>query len=304
MLAHYFAWYDGDGWDDCNISAGDRPLVPYNSDDPAAIARHIEIASDAGLDGFALHWFAPHERTDKNFDTLLTQSQGKAFTSTIVFSRHIWHGSPAPTQENVIESIHYVTAAYGSHPNFLRVFGRPVLFFTNPHRVPAVDGQTPQEAWAAIREQVDPGRQAWWIVEGLDLTYLATFDGLYVFKVTHADYPYDYVKASRWAARVRQWEERTQQINLWFGTLSAGWDDLRAGCKPDVRSPSKPHRRERGGGLFYEATFDAAVESNPDWLLITSFNEWIEGTYIEPSPLYGDAYMQMTADFVSRFKNR
>ena len=302
VLANYFAWYDANGWDACNISAGDRPLQPYGSDDPQAIARHVQMAMDVGLDGFTLHWFAPGERTDRNFATLLAQSQGKYFRSTVVFSRHIWHGSPPASQQNVAEAIRYLLDSYSAHPNFLRYQGKPVIFFTDVYRVPIEAGQTPQQAWAVIRSQVDPEARTWWIAEGLDPSYLAVFDGLYVFKITHADYPNDFVKASRWASQVRAWEQRTGRPKLWIATLTPGWDDLRAGCKADVRVPSKPHRRERQDGAFYRATFDAALKSNPDWLWIHSFNEWVEGTYIEPSVMYGDRYMQMTRDFVQQFK--
>ena len=302
VLGNYFAWYDADGWDACNISAGDKPLQSYGSDDPQTIARHVQMAMDGGLDGFTLHWFAPGERTDRNFATLLAQSQGKNFRSTVVFSRHIWHGSPAPTQQNVIEAVRYLLDTYSSHPNFLHYQGKPVIFFTDVYRVPVENGQTPQQAWAAIRRQVDPDGQVWWIAEGLDPSYLTTFDGLYVYKITHADYPNDYVKASRWAGQVRAWEQRTGKPKLWIATLTPGWDDMRSGCKPDVRVPSKPHRRDREDGAFYRATFDAALRSNPDWLWIHSFNEWVEGTYIEPSVMYGDKYMQMTREFVQQFK--
>ena len=84
--------------------------------------------------------------------------------------------------------------------------------------------------------------------------------------------------------------------------MTPGWDDLRAGCKPDVRVPSKSHKRDREDGAFYQATFDAALKSNLDWLWIHSFNEWVEGTYIEPGVFYGDKYMQMTKEFVQQFK--
>ncbi len=155
-----------------------------------------------------------------------------------------------------------------------------------------------------MREQVDPQRQTWWIAEGLDPSYLNVFDGLYVFKVSHADYPHDYRKSSRWGAWVRQWEQQTGQPKFWIATISPGWDDLRADCKPDVRINNTSHRLDRSNGAVYEATFTAAIESNPNWLIVGSFNEWVEGTYIEPSVQYGDKYMQMTAEFVRRFKGR
>ncbi|HXV43675.1 MAG TPA: glycoside hydrolase family 99-like domain-containing protein [Anaerolineae bacterium] len=304
VLAQYFAWFDGDGWNDCNISAGDQPLEAYSSDDPATIARHIEVARDAGLDGFLLHWFGPGDRTDRNFETLLTRSQWRDFTSTIVFSYHIWHAAPTLTQQNIAEAIRYVMDRYSGQPNFLYLEGKPVLFFIDVYRTPRAAGQTPQQFWAAVRDEVDPERQAWWIAEGLDPSYLAVFDGLFVFKITHADYPNDYLKASRWAERVQQWEQQTGQAKLWLATISPGWDDLRAGCRADVRVPNTPHRREREDGALYQATLEAALKSNPDWLLLSSFNEWVEGTYIEPSVQYGDKYLKLTEEFVNIFKNK
>jgi hypothetical protein len=71
-----------------------------------------------------------------------------------------------------------------------------------------------------------------------------------------------------------------------------------------VRVPNPAHRLDRAGGAVYAATFEAAVASNPDWLLLSSFNEWVEGSYIEPGLLYGDTYLQLTREFVRRFQDR
>jgi len=300
-LAAYFSWYDAGGWGDCNISAGDRPQQPYNSDDPAAIARHVRTALDAGIDGFTEHWFAPGDRTDGNFATLLAQSQGTSFRSTVVFSRHIAAGS-YPTQQNVADALRYILDRYSGNGNFLRLAGKPVIFFTDMPRVPLAAGQTPQQAWAAIRAQVDPGGSTWWIAEGLDPSYLAVFDGLYVLKISHADYPDDYVKEPRWASQVHAWEQRTGKPKLWLGTITPGWDDLRSGCRPDVRAPTTPHKRSRDDGAFYRATFAAAMASAPDLLYVYSYNEWVEGTYIEPGQMYGETYTKLTREFAQQFK--
>ncbi len=62
------------------------------------------------------------------------------------------------------------------------------------------------------------------------------------------------------------------------------------------------HKREREDGAFYSATFEAALASQPDGLWINSFNEWVEGTYIEPSQQYGERYLQLTREFAARVK--
>ncbi|HOG46722.1 MAG TPA: glycoside hydrolase family 99-like domain-containing protein [Anaerolineae bacterium] len=302
VLANYFAWYSAGGWEACNISAGDKPLVRYDSDDPASIARQVRQALDAGIDGFTQQWFAPGERTDANLARLLEQSQGTPFRSTVIFLRHIWPGTPAPSQEEVVKAIRYLVERYAGSPNWLSIDGRPVIFFTDMYRVPVASGQTPQQAWAAIRERADPDHSAWWIAEGLDPSYLETFDGLYVYKVVHAAYPAGYRKASSWAAAVRGWEQRTGQRKLWWGTITPGWDDTRSTCMADIRAPSQAFRVDRADGAFYRATYDAAMASAPDGLWINSYNEWVEGSYIEPSEQYGERCLQITGELVRLFK--
>jgi len=125
---------------------------------------------------------------------------------------------------------------------------------------------------------------------------------LYVFKVSHADYPHDYLKSSRWADRVRSTANQVGQPKLWLATISPGWDDLRSSCRPDVRIDNTSHRLDRAGGEVYRSNFAAALESKPEWLLVGSFNEWVEGTYIEPSVQYGDQYMHLTQEFIQQFQ--
>jgi len=296
VLANYFAWYDGGSWDACNISAGDRPLQRYHSDDPGAITRHVDMAVGAGIDGFTLQWVGPGDRTDRNFATLLNQSGGKPFNSTVIFLRHIW---PGASFANTRDALSYLINTYSGHPNFLRLNGRPVIFFTDIYRVPRTGGSA-QDAWAALRAQVDPNHATLWIGEGLDPSFLTVFDGLWVYKVFHAAYPNDFLKASTWAARTRSYGAN----KLWVATISPGWDDRNAGCRPDIRVPSQPFVKPRADGNTYRATFNAAMKSNPDLLWVNSFNEWVEGTYIEPSQYYGVLYLNLTREMAARFKSR
>jgi len=304
VLADYFSWFGMNSWDDCNISTGDRPLQPYSSDDPGAIARHVDAALEVGIDGFTLHWIGPGSTTDRNFATLLAESEGSGFKSTIVSEQHFF--TQAPSQQDVVAALRYIVETYGGHPNFLTVEERPVLFFVDMQRVPALPGQTPIQAWASVRSQVDPSRSAWWIAEGDNskLPYLEVFDGLYTFRVTHKGIPNAHQKATAYANGVRAMEEQTGRQKLWVATIMPGWDDTRADCRGQdyVRIPAHAFKRDREDGAFYRATFDSALRSNPDWLYVNSFNEWVEGHYIEPSQLYGSAYMDLTREFTQQFK--
>ncbi len=59
---------------------------------------------------------------------------------------------------------------------------------------------------------------------------------------------------------------------------------------------------ERQDGALYETLWQVAIAADPDWVLITSWNEWHEGTEIEPSDEHGDLYLELTAKFAAQFK--
>ena len=59
---------------------------------------------------------------------------------------------------------------------------------------------------------------------------------------------------------------------------------------------------DRAGGEFYRAFWRmAARHLDPalPMMLVTSFNEWHEGTEIEPSDEYGDMYLRLTKELIS-----
>jgi len=310
VLANYFPWYDPDTWETGCTSGDDRPHSGvYDSDAPEVIGLHIEQARRAGLDGFAVHWFAQDNRTDANTRKLLDASP-KEFNSSITFLYHIL---PGVKMEGVIESLSYVRETYYSHPRFLRIGERPVLFFADMYRVPDKDGERPSgdqdvatavARWAEIRASVDPGHEAWWIAEGLRPEYLEVFDGLYVYRIDHACCPDACLSAPRWANEVREWEKKTGQAKLWVGTVMPGWDDLdsKAPHCADLRVSAEPFARDRGDGTYYARTWEAVLPTDPDVVVLHSFNEWVEGSYIEPSLLFGDRYLHLTREWIAEFK--
>ena len=87
--------------------------------------------------------------------------------------------------------------------------------------------------------------------------------------------------------------------NLYFiPTVIPGYDDR------NLRGLNRPilARRE---GKFYEDFWGIAkkyLDPNLKMALITTFNEWHEGTEIEPSKEYGTKYLQLTKSFSLKLK--
>jgi hypothetical protein len=57
-----------------------------------------------------------------------------------------------------------------------------------------------------------------------------------------------------------------------------------------IRQPARLLLRNNAA-LFRKMWAGAA---GADWVTVTSWNEWHEGTEIEPSAEYGDSYLQLT----------
>ena len=42
------------------------------------------------------------------------------------------------------------------------------------------------------------------------------------------------------------------------------------------------------------------LAGNPDWVFITTWNEWWEHTHIEPSEKFGDQYLRITEEYARK----
>lgn len=279
VLALYYPWYSPG-----QFTGVDQPALPYDSDDPAAVARQIAEAQRAGIDGFVSAWNGPGDRTDRNFARLLDLAAEQGFSATLYVET-----TSLQDPEAIVGGLRYALERYSGHPAFVRFAGRPVLFFW-ANRLLSV------ETWRAIREQVDPGSATVWIGEGDRFEYLAVFDGIHPYSIAWSAAPAR--QLASYSVRTRQWAERLGQPKLWLPTAMPGYDDRSTG-RPDA------FVRERAAGAYLEESFRGAVASQPDWaILLTSWNEWLEGTQIEPSVGYGTYYVDLLGALVSEWRGQ
>ncbi len=279
VLAFYYAWFDENTWKPGQVA--DMPVTPYTSRDPQVIARQIQQARGAGIDAFVVSWWGANNPTDSNFKIILDQAQAASFRVAIDFEVT----SPFyRTRDHVVNSLKSLLATYAQHPAYLRVDGKPVIFFWREQRYPVDD-------WKSIRAALDPNHQSLWIAEGVkeQLPYLSVFDGLHLYSIGWA---------SNVAAELQKWPGRVRAYGadkLWIATVMPGNDDTRT-----RRAGS--YVRDRRGGEFYREAWRGAFSTSPDMIVITSWNEWVEGTQIEPSVTYGDLYLNITREFAAQSK--
>jgi hypothetical protein len=283
VLAFYYAWFDLTTW---QKPLSDQPAQPYVSTDPAAIERHVREARQAGIDGFVQSWYGPqveNNQTEANFARLLDISAQHGFRAAVDLevTSPFFHSTT-----DVVNALNHLLSVHAQHPAYLRVNGKPVVFFWR-------QGQYSIETWNSIRAQVDPGRSSIWITEGTDPSYLGPFDGLHLYSVAWSADPAGVLAG--WGDRVREWGAAQGASKTWVATVMPGYDDLNTG-RGDA------FVRSRAGGEYYRQCWNGAISSAADWVVITSFNEWREGTMIETSAGYGDLYLNLTAELAAAYR--
>ncbi|TKJ30999.1 MAG: hypothetical protein CEE40_02795 [Chloroflexi bacterium B3_Chlor] len=294
VAAFYYAWYGLDQWAPGKVP--DMPAVPYASRDRNTIIRHVEQAQRAGIDAFAVAWYGPKVRnnqTEANFRTMLEVAGERGFRATVYFETR----SPFfDGQADVVDALRHLIDNHAARPAFLRYGGKPLIFFWAVGDVFTTQGQSAIDAWVSIRQQVDRGHKTLWIADGADIDFLRVFDGHHLYNITWNPPANVHRTLTTWGNRVRDYSARHGTGKLWVATAMPGYNDLY------IQGRSNRFAHDRRNGAYYRETWQAAMDSAPDAIVITSFNEWLEGTQIEPSVSYGELYLQLTAEFSAAFK--
>jgi hypothetical protein len=290
VLAFYYPWYELDSWSSPVLE--DHPLFADSSGDMEAITRHVKWARQHGIHGFISSWWGSGNYRDANFAKLLTAAEGTDFKATIYFETL---GERFQTAQDVINQLEYVLDSYSDHPNFLHYRGKPVIFLYAVGSIVRNHGQAPLQVWKAILDQIRAdGYDAVWIGHTFDPSYLEVFDGLHAYGFYAPDMLEVYSSISGQVRSYQFLQDPTAERKIWAPAVMPGYDDARLG------RPGSWHL-DRADGDTYGFTFQAAIQSQADWIVITSFNEWWEHTHIEPSDNHGFTYLELTREWSDIF---
>ena len=286
VLAFYYSWFDENTWTYDKLS--DLPASTYVSRDRGVMGRHIDEAKRAGIDALVVAWYGPNgdsNQTEPNLAAMLDEAAARNFKIAILFETD----SPFLGSSGAVTgALQHALSVHVNHPAYLRVDGRPVIFFWRPHMY-GVD------TWRNIRAQVDPSFGSIWISEGVDTSYLSVFDGHHLYSNSWNP-PADLGSVNaKFANLVQGMREQTGAAKFWVATVMPGYNDVR------IR-PGGGFATDREGGAYFERAWQAAIASQPNWIVINSFNEWPEGSYIEPSATYGDLFLNLAAKWSGQFK--
>jgi hypothetical protein len=323
VAAFYYPWYRNldvdlywDHWGEAgfdpplDIASDYYPLLgTYSNLDPAVVAQHFAWLREAGVGVIVSSWWGRLSIEEKAVPLLL--EMGKRYGIKVAFHLEPYGGRTAIT---LVSDVKYLYRKYGDHPAFFRTTASSRwspddrakgLFFLWASRFPdtespAIEASYWREAMDAVHALPEGGLVVAdeTVSEWLDGGH---FDGLYSYAVLQLDEGDGY----SWA--------RALPPDAWYVPgVNPGFSAVR------IRYPEDTYVPRRGGAAFDErwaAALSTGVE--PALVVVTSFNEWHEGTQIEPAavgvtndhgytyedygPLPPEGYLALTRQWVDRF---
>jgi hypothetical protein len=297
VLAHYYPWYTSASWRDPQLA--DRPLRVYSSDAQADVNTQAAQARSAGIDAFSVSWQgieADNGFNDRRMRLVLEAARASGLRVCAYTETYVANPGNDPAKladpQTVFEWLADLMDRYGSHPAYLRVAGRPVIFIYWASLL------TPSE-WTELTARLRrTGRNPLLVGDFVRSPLLEPFDGEYQYTnvfTTGAALADVYGTES---LRVRTYNLLRQgdRRRLWVASVTPGFDDTRV----DGRQP--PHVVDRSNGSIYDEQWRTAIDTDADWVIVTTWNEWYENTQIEPGERYGSAYLERTRFWADAFK--
>lgn len=227
----------------------------YDSQNDSTIDRQIQLAAYAHLDAFIGSWWGQGHYTDRALQHILARSS--APTSVDPGLRWAIYYEPEgqgdPTVSQIVADMQYLSGTLFAQPNYLRVGGKPVVFvYANGQ-----DGSGMNTRWAQAKAQLG----------GNLYTVLKVYAG-YRTTANQPDSWHQYAPAVAYDAQ-----------SSFSASVSPGF--WKVGEQP--RLPRDP--------AVFEANVQKMAASGAAWQLITTWNEWGEGTAVEPASQFGNTYL-------------
>jgi hypothetical protein len=259
--AFYYPWFP-EAWNQQgqNPFTNYRPARGFYSTTPATVAAQIQDMQYGGISMGIASWFGPGTITDKHWPAIMQAASGTGFTWAPYYEAAAM-GSQTPQQ--IVGSLHYIMATYGGPGSALASLpgkGMPVFVY-NANDLGTATGCLTVSAWdqAQVLLQQQYGEQVY--------VDLKTFPGY---------------QTCPGVSGIEGWHQygpdtpAQSVVNSQDGgsyTISPGF--WRSGT-------------QYGTGTFlardlarWQASVAAMNASGAQWQLITTYNEWGEGTAIE-----------------------
>ncbi|XP_076834912.1 glycoprotein endo-alpha-1,2-mannosidase [Brachyhypopomus gauderio] len=287
----------------------------YSSRDPSVIMAHMQQLRAAAIGVLAVSWYPPGMKDDNGEPTddivpLILDIADK-YQLKVVFHIEPYKGRD---EKSMLENIKYIVDKYGGHPAFFKHRSNtgkllPLFYIYDSYLLsPDVWAQLLKSAGKrSIRDTPYDGVFVALLVEEKHKEEIlaAGFDGIYTYFATNG---FSYGSTHRNWKSIKAFCDSNDLI--FIPSVGPGYVDT------SIRPWNTQNTRNRINGRYYEIALGAALDTRPEVISITSFNEWHEGTQIEKAipkmgrkvgyldylPHKPSVYLELTQKWAQKFR--
>lgn len=312
------------------------PLWGYEmDDDPKAVEKKIDAAVSHGVNCFIYDWYWFENkpflesainngflgaRNNRKMKFYLMWANHDAKTTWNIERSHekevIWPGAVDLETFKVV--VKRVIRKYFKQPNYCKIDGKPVFCIYDVENlinglggvdqaVAALayfEGEVVKAGFPGLHIQITMRGKYLKDVSGVDgsnTVGIDTIEKLGVDSLTHYQWVHmagvakDY---NAWAAKaIPVWSQMDEKFDIpYFPHVSIGWDNnarfkQRMGCVYQNVNPDNFKK-----ALVKAKAYADARPEQPKLITINAWNEWVEGSYLEPDQRFGFGYLEAVRD--------
>ena len=269
----------------------------YDGRDPYVLEYHMLTAKAAGIEGFVADWYGPADFSDKVFAAMTKAAERYGMRVAICleektfFPPYTKAATRGEAMDAMASQLEYVLSRYGGSPAYLRRRGQPVFFVFQGWETTALGPNTltPAETSEVLQRFAD--RKILYVRNGVDTRFRESTKGCYIWTADGQPRQRRYEAAS--AAR------KDGALEFWVGGACPGFNDT--GIWGWGRGPRVTDRR---GTKEFDEHWRDVLAHRPDAVQLITWNDFAEGTTIEPAEEYRFEFLNLTEQYVEKFNGR
>jgi hypothetical protein len=283
------------------IASWDYPLIgPYDSADPAVLEYHVLLMKLAGLDGVIVDWYGMDDYLDYGINNQRTEAlfnhtkkAGLKFCicyEDATIQQEINGGfiTAAGAVAHAQQTLRYAETNYFVAPSYLRLTSRPVLLNFGPQYF-----KTNSE-WQSIFSVLNPTNQPAFFTEDDRFSIgVGAFDWppMWMSQTNHG-----VLSASQLEGYLVGFEQRARTSPAWPAYISSAFPRFHDIYQPAGVGSSFGYLEDRAAGTLRE-TLARALTNASAVVQVVTWNDFGEGTSVEPTAEYGFRDLGILQDF-------
>lgn len=302
IATYYYVWYGlRRHWD---AYLGTPLLGEYDSMDPIVICKHIDWATGHGIDVFIVSWWGPRTWEDAVLHALINSPCVTDIKFAILYESlgrlKVKNGTiDLDDEENIkilIEDFKYISK-YFSYPQYLKIESRPLVVLYLARSFRGNVSRALYELRKSIRELGFEvylvGDLVYWQDPITEIEHISLYDAVTAYNMhinnkNILDHFEEFLRI-----KYGEWFSMTRALGVGFiPSVLPGFDDkvVRSGNLPLPKSVERFRKQLELAKQYMDPKLKI--------IAITSFNEWHEYTYIEPSYEDGFDYLKIIKEFI------